>query len=149
MPRWRGKCWISILAPPGKRGLRLLDDFSSRSDLRSLMRSVRRVAVITGTRAEFGLLEPLLKAIQRRDQIKSQLVVTGMHLLPRFGRTIDGIRRAGWKVAATVRMQTGRDDVWSEAGAAARGIDGIARALRRLKSDVAVVLGDRIEAFSG
>ena len=72
-----------------------------------------------------------------------------MHLLPKFGRTINDIRRAGWRVDATVRMQSGRDAADEEPIALSRGIAGIARALDRLKADMVVVLGDRIEAFAG
>jgi len=106
-----------------------------------------RVAVVTGTRAEFGLLEPVLRAMQRRPRLDPRLIVTGMHLLPQFGRTVDQIRAAGWRVHATVRMQSGRG-VSEEPEALAHGISGIARALDRLDCPVALVLGDRIEAFA-
>lgn len=107
-----------------------------------------RVAVVTGTRAEFGLLEPVLRAMKRHRRLQPRLIVTGMHLLAEFGRTIDRIRRAGWRVDATVRMQTGVDGFGQGPEALARGIAGIGRALDRLDCPVAVVLGDRIEAFA-
>ncbi|MBI4578477.1 MAG: UDP-N-acetylglucosamine 2-epimerase (hydrolyzing) [Planctomycetes bacterium] len=116
--------------------------------------------MITGTRAEFGTLEPVLKAIARRGQLAravplgvarldSRLIVTGMHLLAKFGRTIDEIRGKGYRIDETVRMQTGRDDAVAQAAAVARGVDGIAAALDRLGCDIVLVLGDRIEAFAG
>ncbi|HOB73479.1 MAG TPA: UDP-N-acetylglucosamine 2-epimerase [Phycisphaerae bacterium] len=111
--------------------------------------SRRRIAIVTGTRAEFGLLEPVLRAVTARPRLRAQLIVTGMHLLPKFGRTIDHIRKAGWRVDAAVPMQSGRDDARSEATALARGVAGIAQALDRLRSEIVVVLGDRIEAFAG
>lgn len=110
---------------------------------------LRRVAIITGTRAEFGLLESLLRALRDDSAIKPQLIVTGMHLLPKFGRTIDAIAGAGWPIAATVPMQSGSDDDAAEALAVGRGVSGIACQLDRLDSQAAVVLGDRIEAFAG
>ncbi|MGQ9651963.1 MAG: UDP-N-acetylglucosamine 2-epimerase [Phycisphaerae bacterium] len=106
-----------------------------------------RVAVVTGTRAEFGLLEPVLRAMHRRKRLDPRLIVTGMHLLPQFGRTVDQIRAAGWRVAATVRMQSGRG-AREEPEALARGISGMARAIDRLDCPVVLVLGDRIEAFA-
>jgi GDP/UDP-N,N'-diacetylbacillosamine 2-epimerase (hydrolysing) len=110
---------------------------------------LRRVAVVTGTRAEFGLLETILRAMKARRHPELRLIVTGMHLLPKFGRTIDHIRAAGWRIDATVPMQTGSGDAADEAQAVARGIGGIARALDRLECDSVLVLGDRIEAFAG
>lgn len=107
------------------------------------------VAVITGTRAEFGLLEPVIEAVGRRGTIACKLIVTGTHLLPKFGRTIDDIRRRGHRVDATVKMQTGRDSERVEAAAVSRGIAGIAAALDRLGCNTVLVLGDRIEAFAG
>ena len=74
------------------------------------------IALVTGTRAEFGLLEPVLRACLAQRALKPRLLVTGMHLLPAFGHTIEHIRRNGWTVHATVRMQSGRDDASGEAG---------------------------------
>lgn len=113
-------------------------------------RSPRRtVAVVTGTRAEFGVLESVLRAMRSSRRLNSRLIVTGMHLLPQFGKTIDHIRDAGWRVDATVPMQSGGDDPSAEALAVGRGVTGIARALDRLRAQVVVVLGDRIEALAG
>jgi UDP-N-acetylglucosamine 2-epimerase (non-hydrolysing)/GDP/UDP-N,N'-diacetylbacillosamine 2-epimerase (hydrolysing) len=109
----------------------------------------RRIAVVTGTRAEFGIVEAVVRELSRRRSLDPKLIVTGMHLLPKFGRTIDHIRRSGWRVDATVRMQSGRDDPSEEAVAVGRGVAGIARALDRLGCEIVIVLGDRIEALAG
>jgi GDP/UDP-N,N'-diacetylbacillosamine 2-epimerase (hydrolysing) len=120
-----------------------------RADSRSKRRhNVLRVAVVTGTRAEFGLLEPVLRAMQQRRGLKPRLIVTGMHLLSKFGRTIDQIREAGWRVDAVVRMQGGRGASQGPESLA-RGISGIAKAVERLECPVVLVLGDRIESFAG
>ena len=110
---------------------------------------MRRIAIVTGTRAEFGLLEPVIRAVERRRGLEPQLLVCGMHLLPRFGRTIDQIRAAGYAIAATVRMQRGDDSPTDQAEGLGRGVAGLARALERLGSEIVVVLGDRIEALAG
>lgn len=107
-----------------------------------------RVGVVTGSRAEFGLLVPVLRAMSSSRRLQTRLIVTGMHLLPRFGKTIDHIRESGFTVDATVRMQTGRAAADDEAAALGRGVQGIARSLDQLGCDVVLVLGDRIEAFA-
>lgn len=111
--------------------------------------SKRQVAIVTGTRAEFGLLESVIQAIGRRSRLSARLIVTGMHLLPKFGRTLDEIRTKGYRVDAVVKMQTGRDEPAAQAAAVARGVAGMARAIEQLDCDIVLVLGDRIEAFAG
>ncbi len=111
--------------------------------------ATRRIGVVTGTRAEYGILRTVLRAVAKQPRLDLQLIVTGMHLLRKFGHTIDEIRADGWHIDATVRMQTGTDAAGGEAEATGRGIAGIARAIERLHTDVVLVLGDRIEAFAG
>ncbi|MCH7596877.1 MAG: UDP-N-acetylglucosamine 2-epimerase (hydrolyzing), partial [Planctomycetes bacterium] len=112
-------------------------------------RSIRRVAVITGTRAEYGLLRSTIEAVRRRKSLKLQLVATGMHLLKKFGHTVDQVRRDGWHVDARIKMQSGDDDPLDQAAGLARGVSGIAKFLEDARTDVVVVLGDRIEALAG
>jgi UDP-hydrolysing UDP-N-acetyl-D-glucosamine 2-epimerase len=112
-------------------------------------RQRRRVAVVTGTRAEYGLLKSTLAAIAAHPRLSLRLVVTGMHLLRRFGHTVDDIIRDGWRIAAGVPMQAGSDGVLDQAIGLAKGVRGIARFLAADKTDVVVVLGDRIEALAG
>lgn len=109
----------------------------------------RRIAVVTGTRAEYGLLKSSLVAISRDPRLELQLVVTGMHLLRRFGHTIDDIVRDGWHIDARVPMQRGTDGPLDQAAGLARGVAGIARFLEAARTDIVVVLGDRIEALAG
>jgi len=109
----------------------------------------RRIAVITGTRAEYGLLVSPMQAIAADSRLELQLVVTGMHLLPAFGRTINQIRADGWRIAARIPMQRGDDRPGDQAEGLARGVAGLARYFERARSDVVVVLGDRIEAMAG
>ena len=109
----------------------------------------RRVAVITGTRAEYGLLTSTISAIHRHPSLKLQLVATGMHLLRKFGHTVDDIARDGWTIDAEIPMQTGADSRLDQARGLARGVAGIAAYLDQAKSDIVLVLGDRIEALAG
>jgi UDP-N-acetylglucosamine 2-epimerase (non-hydrolysing)/GDP/UDP-N,N'-diacetylbacillosamine 2-epimerase (hydrolysing) len=112
-------------------------------------RQPRRVAVLTGTRAEYGLLQSVMTAIAAEPRLKLQTVVTGIHLLPEFGRTADVITRDGWRVDAQVPMQTGSDDPLDQAAGLARGVAGIAAFLAQARTDIVLVLGDRIEAMAG
>jgi UDP-hydrolysing UDP-N-acetyl-D-glucosamine 2-epimerase len=111
------------------------------------MKAPRRIAVITGCRAEFGLLRPVMVAIRDRGDLQLQVIVTGTHLLPP-ANTGDEVR-SEFDVAATIPMQrpgeTGRA---ADAAAAGRGLSGMAAWLDIAKPDVALVLGDRIEAFA-
>lgn len=106
-----------------------------------------RVCVVTGTRAEFGLLDPVMRAIVRNARLRLQVVVAGAHLLPpAFTRREVEAR---YSVDAGVHMQTpdrsGRD---ADAEALGRGVAGFAKTFARLRPEWVVVLGDRIEAFA-
>ncbi len=109
----------------------------------------RRVAVVTGTRAEYGVLQSTMQAIQDHSRLKLQLVVTGMHLIRRFGHTVDDIVRDGWSPAVRVAMQKGNDTTQDQAEGLGRGVRGIAKYLDEANTDIVVVLGDRIEAMAG
>jgi UDP-N-acetylglucosamine 2-epimerase (non-hydrolysing)/GDP/UDP-N,N'-diacetylbacillosamine 2-epimerase (hydrolysing) len=122
---------------------------SGRGRLNSGGARVRRVAVVTGTRAEYGLLISSMAAIAGHPRLNLQLVATGMHLLRKFGRTLDQIRRDGWRIDAAVPMQNGDDSPLDAARALARGVDGISRYLCAAGTDIVVVLGDRVEAMAG
>lgn len=104
--------------------------------------SRRRVCYVTGTRAEFGLMRSVLEAIRTHPKLSLQLIVTGMHLSRAHGRTIDQIRKGGWTIDATVP--------WSGdlPVATARASAGIAQALSKLKPDVVLLCGDRVEPFA-
>jgi UDP-hydrolysing UDP-N-acetyl-D-glucosamine 2-epimerase len=109
----------------------------------------RRVAVVTGTRAEYGVLASPLAAIRGHPALRLQLVVTGMHLLRKFGHTIDDIAGDGWRIDARVPMQAGSDGALDQAAGLSKGVRGIARFLDAADTDIVVVLGDRIEAMAG
>lgn len=108
----------------------------------------RRIAVVTGTRAEYGLLCSTLDALAKQPHLEVQLVVTGMHLLARFGRTISQIEKDGRTIAARIPMQRGRDDGLDQAEGLARGIRGMAAFFEHAKTDLVLLLGDRIEAMA-
>ncbi|HWP40026.1 MAG TPA: UDP-N-acetylglucosamine 2-epimerase [Tepidisphaeraceae bacterium] len=110
-------------------------------------RHCTRVCFVTGSRAEFGLMQRTLQAIAQHRRLKLQIIVTGMHLDRRRGRSIDELRRQGWTIDAVVPWrQSGQQS--SVAAAMGRAIAGISRALDRLRSDIVLVVGDRVEAFA-
>jgi len=112
-------------------------------------RRPRRVAVVTGTRADYGLLATAMEAIHDHRDLELQLIVTGMHLLRRFGRTVDDIERDGWRIDARIRMQRGTGADADQADGLARGVAGIAAFLHIRETDIVLVLGDRVEAMAG
>lgn len=108
----------------------------------------RRVAVVTGSRAEYGLLEPVIRGLRADRRADLKLIVTGTHLEHRHGRTIDEIKEDGHPVAAVVPLGLSDDSPRTIARAMSRGLEGFAEAYRRLAPDVIVVLGDRFEILS-
>jgi UDP-N-acetylglucosamine 2-epimerase (non-hydrolysing)/GDP/UDP-N,N'-diacetylbacillosamine 2-epimerase (hydrolysing) len=72
-----------------------------------------------------------------------------MHLIRKFGHTVDEIVRDGWPINARIRMQTGSDEPTDQAAGLSRGVLGIAKFLEKDKTDIVLVLGDRIEAMAG
>jgi GDP/UDP-N,N'-diacetylbacillosamine 2-epimerase (hydrolysing) len=108
----------------------------------------RKIAVVTGTRAEYGIFKPVLKAIQARPGLELALVATGMHLSREFGYTITEIKRDGFQIAARVDMMPADDTPAAMAESVGRGITGLVRAWQRLKPDIILVLGDRTEPLA-
>jgi UDP-hydrolysing UDP-N-acetyl-D-glucosamine 2-epimerase len=111
------------------------------------MSSARSICFVTGTRAEFGLMRSALQAIRDHPRLRLQIVATGMHLQPRFGRTLSAIKQDGWRVDATVPWP---DTITPSDTAAATGraLARLPDIFRRLRSDVVLVVGDRVEAFA-
>lgn len=109
----------------------------------------KNIAVLTGTRAEYGLLRPVMDAILAHPALALQLVVTGMHLDPAFGSSVEEIERDGYHIAARVPMSPPEDSGKGMALAVAAGIQGLTEAFDALRPDVLVLLGDRTEVLAG
>ncbi len=108
----------------------------------------RRICVVTGSRAEYGLLYWLMKAIQGDSDLQLQVVATGMHLAPEFGLTYKAIETDGFTIDAKVEMLLSSDTPVGVAKSIGLGVMGIADALDRLAPDMVVVLGDRFEILA-
>ena len=106
---------------------------------------MRKICVITGTRAEFGLLRPLIELIANDNELQLQLIATGMHLSPEFGYTLNEITEAGFMVDKKVECLLSSDSSVGVSKTIALAISGFADALSELTPDLVVVLGDRTE----
>ncbi len=108
----------------------------------------RKVAVVTGSRAEYGLLYWVLHDLRAADDVDLQLIVTGMHLAPEFGLTVREIERDGFSIARRVEMLLSSDTPSGVAKSIGLGVMGMSDALVQLQPDVVLVLGDRFEILA-
>ncbi len=108
----------------------------------------RRVMVVTGSRAEYGLLHRVLLEINNSSRLALQLVVTGSHLSERHGRTITEIERDGLPIAGSVDMELDGDCPADLTRAMGRALIGFADVLSTLQPDIMVLLGDRYEVLA-
>lgn len=108
----------------------------------------RRVAVFTGTRAEYGLLHGLMRAIEASARLDLQVIVGGMHLSPELGLTWRDIEADGFAIDARVEMLLASDTAVGVVKSMGLGTIGLADALDRLRPDLLVLLGDRFEALA-
>jgi UDP-N-acetylglucosamine 2-epimerase (non-hydrolysing)/GDP/UDP-N,N'-diacetylbacillosamine 2-epimerase (hydrolysing) len=109
---------------------------------------MRRIAVVTGTRAEYGILLPVLKAIETIRELELALIVTGMHLSHEFGYTVKEIEDDGFRIHTKVEMLPSSDTPKAMAESIGVGIAGMAQAWEQLKPDIILVLGDRVEPLA-
>lgn len=108
----------------------------------------KNICIITGTRAEYGLLCPLIKKISEDDKLNLQLVVTGMHLSPEFGLTYKQIEEDGYKIDEKVEILLSSDTSIGISKSMGLAMISFSEVFDRLKPDMVVVLGDRYEIFS-
>lgn len=109
---------------------------------------MRKICVVTGTRAEYGLLYWILKEIEAMQGLELQLVVTGAHLSPYQGNTQEQIEKDGFKIRERVDMLLQGDSASCVATAMGLGQIGFARAYAALQPDLLLVLGDRYEILA-
>jgi len=102
----------------------------------------RTIAVVTGSRADYGLQYWLIRALRDASDLTLQLVVTGSHLAEAFGRTVEQIRADGLPIAAEVPMIAADDSEWAMARSTGEGVIGMADAFKRLRPDLVVLPGD-------
>lgn len=106
---------------------------------------MRKICIVTGTRAEYGLLSGLMRAIQEDPALDLQVIATNMHLSPEFGLTYREIERDGFTIHKKVEMLLSADTATSVVKSLGLGLIGFADAYEELKPDLLVLLGDRYE----
>ncbi len=109
---------------------------------------MKKICVVTGTRAEYGLLRWVMEGILQSPVLELQLIATGMHLSPEFGLTVEAIEEDGFQVDRKVEMLLSSDTAVGVTKSMGLGMIGFADALTELKPDLMVVLGDRYELLS-
>lgn len=112
------------------------------------MSSPRKICIVTGTRAEYGLLYWLMKEIADDPELQLQIIATGMHLSPEFGLTYRQIEADGFTIDTKVEMLLSSDTAVGIAKSMGLGVIGFGQALDDLHPDILVVLGDRFEILA-
>ncbi len=108
----------------------------------------RKICVVTGTRAEYGLLRWVMEGIRTTPGLELQIIATGMHLSPEFGLTYRDIERDGFQIDTKVEMLLSSDTPVGLTKSIGLGMIGFGDALSILRPDIMLVLGDRFEIFA-
>ena len=108
----------------------------------------RKICIVTGTRAEYGLLYWILKGIHKDADLRLQLIVTGTHLSQEFGLTVKEIEKDKFPIAERVEMLLSSDTEIAIATSMGLGMVGFAKAYESTKPDIILVLGDRFEMLA-
>jgi len=112
------------------------------------MNSKLKICFVTGSRAEYGLLQPLMNLVSGDDEFIFQLIATGMHLSPEFGLTYKQIEADGFFINEKVEMLLSGDSDTAITKSTGLGLIGMADAFQRLDPDWIILLGDRFETFA-
>jgi GDP/UDP-N,N'-diacetylbacillosamine 2-epimerase (hydrolysing) len=106
---------------------------------------MKKICIATGTRAEYGLLKPIIDKVYKADDLELQLVVTGMHLSTEFGLTYHEIEEDGYPITAKIEMLLGSDTPVGITKSMGVALIGFADFFETYKPDIVVILGDRYE----
>jgi len=109
---------------------------------------LKRVLFVTGTRADFGKIKPLIQRVEQSTEFESHIFATGMHTIVRYGSTVDEIRKAGFNNIFSHINQDGSMDYQMDL-ILANTIQGLGHYIRQFRPDLIVVHGDRIETLAG
>ena len=109
---------------------------------------LKKVCVITGSRAEYGLLKNLLFLIKKERLFKLQLVVTGTHLAKKYGFTVREIIEDKFKINNKIDLKLRKDDTFSISNSMSLGLSRFVKVFEKNKPDIIILLGDRYEIFT-
>lgn len=112
------------------------------------MNPKKRIAVVTGTRAEFGHLQSILDQIKKTPELDLSLVVTGAHLSKAFGMTVHEIEQGGYEIAARVEILSDDDSPKGVCKSVAKAVDGFAEVFSHIRPELVLLLGDRYEILA-
>jgi GDP/UDP-N,N'-diacetylbacillosamine 2-epimerase (hydrolysing) len=112
------------------------------------MNKIRKICVITGTRAEYGHLSNLIRLVDEDPSTELQLLVCGMHLEEKFGNTYQEIEADGFTITRKIPMQLNSDSPEGICYSMSLGLNGFATAFKELEPDMIVILGDRFEMLA-
>lgn len=109
---------------------------------------VKKICVVTGSRAEYGLLKNVISLLGKEREIKLQLIVTGSHLSKKFGFTIKKILKDNFKIKNKIDLGLTKDDSFSLSKSMSIGLRKFVRVFEKNKPDLIILLGDRYEIFT-
>lgn len=109
---------------------------------------MHKICVFTGTRAEYGILKPLMSALMNDQGLELQILVSGTHLSPEFGFTYHGIEDDGFEINEKVEILLSSDSNTAISKSVGLGLINFCDSLSRLEPDLLIILGDRFEAFA-
>ena len=112
------------------------------------MRKMRKIAIFTGNRAEYGLQYPIIKAISESKKLKYFLLVSGAHLDEKFGYTKKEIEKDGFRVYSEIKAKVKADDLFSTTQAIGNIILNLSKVLKQIKPDFLIVYADRYEGLA-
>src|SRR5579872_1677270 len=108
----------------------------------------RKILVTTGTRADYGILRPVLQAIRASKKLQLYLVVTGTHLSKKHGFTINEIKNDGFRIFAKINMTPKGDTRYFMSKTLGEGITAFSKIFEKIRPDINLVLGDRDEMLA-
>ena len=109
---------------------------------------MKKICFITGTRADYGILAPVMRKINQHPKAQLQIIATNMHLSPTYGNTVNEIEADGFKVDRKINSLEEGGDSKATVLSMAKAQEGLAQAFEDLQPDMVVILGDRYEALS-
>jgi len=109
----------------------------------------KKICIITGSRAEYGLMQNLINKFHKDKKVDLKIFVTGMHLSPEFGNTYKEILKDGFKIEKKIKILNRSDTPYAISKSTALGVAGFGKIFNTYKPDLLVVLGDRYEIMAG
>jgi GDP/UDP-N,N'-diacetylbacillosamine 2-epimerase (hydrolysing) len=110
---------------------------------------MRKICYISGTRADFGLMKNVLQAINLDNELDLSVIVTGMHLLKKYGNTYSEISEAGLKISGKVNVHLSGASGYEMSIALGEQVIGFTKILANERPDIVILLGDRSEMLAG